>query len=184
MFAWRDINDRIPLWHGIYYKSQSALLRHMHANLNLRLPPPNHYDSKKSLEGLCEQWWVLYTSCCHCERCSQCSEHEEGDCLLCCLSMTFQYLTVSCVPLVDVGYLPNISKYDTWNLFWTVTEILWYVLSNIDCSWHVMVLYLANWISCLWLHHSDSEAFKLFAHSFSYFFGLSCASGNGNLYWL
>ena len=42
---------------------------------------------------------------------SQCGEHEEGDCLLRCLSMTLQYLIVSCVPLV--GYLPNISKYDT-----------------------------------------------------------------------
>ena len=73
--------------------------------------------------------------------------------------VTFQYLTVSCIPAI--GYVPNISWYDTGhllivadnfvvgkipeNLFWTVADILQYVSSKVldtDCSWHFMVLYL------------------------------------------
>ena len=71
-----------------------------------------------------------------------------------------------------VGKIPE-------NLFWIVADIFRHVPSkvpDIDCSWHFMVLYLGKVLimflvcyyffwqkfvesSCLWLDHSDSEAF-------------------------
>ena len=66
--------------------------------------------------------------------------------------MTFQYLTVSCIP--TIGRVPNNSRYDSWHLL-IVTNILWHKVLDIDCNWHKFLV--AN---CLWLGLvSDSEAF-------------------------
>ena len=45
--------------------------------------------------------------------------------------MTFQYLTVSCV--LAIGYVPNISQYDTGHLF-IVVDISWQLRFVLDCS--------------------------------------------------
>ena len=56
--------------------------------------------------------------------------------------MTFQYLTVSCIPAIR--YVPN-DKIHTGNLFWTVADILWHIyLVRYLTLIVVMVLYLGK----------------------------------------
>ena len=83
--------------------------------------------------------------------------------------LTFQYLTVSCIPAIGrvydisipdsfmyltfLGMMPDSHWYiaSSWqfvvNLFWTVADILQHVPSmvpDIDFSWHFMVLYVGK----------------------------------------
>ena len=48
--------------------------------------------------------------------------------------MTFQYLAVSCIPAI--GYVPNISRYDTRHLFIVtdISRLVRYMKFILDCS--------------------------------------------------